>query len=336
MSDVLEQVRQWHEQGSRIALATVISTWGSSPRPVGSQLGINDQGAFVGSVSGGCVEGAVVDCAKRIISGDDPTVMQFSVSDDQALDVGLTCGGSLQVLVAPIPDDTLLMQLCDHVSNRVPVCLITHMKSGQASIITQDAVTGDVAITDQTREAAISMLAAGDCAVVSQPGTGDLFIHCFSPPPRLLIIGAAHIAQVLAPMAQMAGFDVSVIDPRTAFATPERFPSINLSTLWPDEFIEQAPLDVSTAVVTLAHDAKIDDPALEAALRSDAFYLGALGSRKTHGKRTARLLDRGFSDQDVARIHAPVGLDLGGRKSSEIAVSIVAQIVEVWNNRAVN
>lgn len=334
MSEVLEQVQRWNEQGDRIALATVISTWGSSPRPVGSQLAINEQGAFEGSVSGGCVEGAVVERAQGIIAGDDPTIMQFSVSDEQALDVGLTCGGSLQVLVAPVPDEALLLELCGHVANRVPVCLVTHMESGRVVLVTREGVTGDVDITAQTKEAALSMLMAGECSVVSDSQAGDLFVHCFAPPPRLLVIGAAHIAQILAPMARMAGFDVSVIDPRTAFATPERFPSVNLSTLWPDEFVTQAPLDVSTAVVTLAHDAKIDDPALEAALRSDAFYVGALGSRKTHEKRTTRLLDRGFSDQDIARIHAPVGLNLGGRKSSEIAVSIVAQIVEVWNNRA--
>jgi len=329
---VLEQTRQWLEQGHDVALATVISTWGSSPRPVGSQFAINDQGAFVGSVSGGCVEGAVADCAKRIIAGADPSMMHFSVSDDQALDVGLTCGGSLQVFVAMVTDASLLSELCDHISNRESVCLLTNLESGYVALVTDDQVTGALDVSSQTLGAARSMLEAGHSAVLSP--TDDVFVHAFVPAPRLIIVGAAHIAQALAPMAQMAEFDVCVVDPRTAFATPERFPSISISTLWPGAYFEQTPFDSSTALVALVHDAKIDDPAIEAALRSNAFYVGALGSRKTHEKRTARLLDKGFSEQDVARIHGPVGLNLGGRKSSEIAVSIVAQIVEVWNARA--
>ncbi|NQV43543.1 MAG: XdhC family protein [Rhodospirillales bacterium] len=332
--DVLEQACGWIGQGRRVALATVISTWGSSPCPVGSQLAINDLGAFVGSVSGGCVEGAVVDCAKGIFAGNDPIILPFTVSDDLALGVGLTCGGSLQVFVMAIPDAALLSQLCDHVSNRVPACLLTHMESGQYSLLTSDDARGTLTVTGQIQKTIRLMLDAGESAVLPPEDNevGELFAHSFIPSPRLFIIGAGHIAQALAPMADIAGFDVCVIDPRTAFATPERFPSTDLSILWPDDFFEQTPLDANTAVVTLVHDAKIDDPALMHALASDAFYVGALGSRKTHEKRKKRFLDNGFSEQGLARIHAPIGLNIGGRKPSDIAVSIIAEIVETWNS----
>ncbi len=331
--EILKQARDWLGEGDGVALATVISTWGSSPRPVGSQLAINEHGAFVGSVSGGCVEGAVIDSAKQIIAGADPAILRFSVSDEQAMGVGLTCGGTLQVYVLAVPDAGFLSQLCNHLADRVPVCLLTHMASGQLSLLAGGDVSGTLEISNQTRQTIQVMLESGESAVLPGEAEAELFVHSFVPAPRLFIVGAGHIAQALAPIATIVGFEVFVIDPRTAFVTVERFPQAHLSPLWPDEFFSQTPPDANSALVSLVHDPKIDDPALTSALRSEMFYVGALGSRKTHAKRVSRFLENDFSDQDIARIHAPIGLNLGGRKPSEIAVSIIAEIVQVWNNR---
>ena len=331
VDDILNQARDWLKNGDRVALATVISTWGSSPRPVGSQLAINEHGAFVGSVSGGGVEGAVVDSAKSIIAGAEPAILEFSVSDEQAMGVGLTCGGTLKVFVTAVHDPSLLSQLCEHLANRVPVCVVMSLDSGEFSLVTGDGICGASAVSDQTHDTALSMLKNGEIAVLAGAGESEVFAHSIIPPPRLFIVGAGHITQALAPMAQIAGFEVSVIDPRTAFTTAERFPQTDLSTLWPDDYFRLNPPDAHSALVTLVHDPKIDDPALESALYSDMFYIGALGSRKTHRGRVDRLRIKNFTDQDMMRIHAPVGLDLGGRKPAEIAVSIIAEIVQAWN-----
>jgi len=330
--DVLTQAGAWLEQGEGVALATVVSTWGSSPRPVGSQLAVNGRGEFVGSVSGGCVEGAVIDSARRVIADGVPALLRFSVTDEQALGVGLTCGGTLQVLIAAADDAALLSRLRDCLSDRAPACLLTDMGGGRMTLLCGDSDVGrTLGLPAAVRNTAQAMLALGQSAILSSCGE-ELFAHSFVPAPRLIIVGAGHIAQALAPMAEIAGFDVCVVDPRRSFATAARLPGTQLSTLWPDEFFRQTLPDANTALVTLVHDPKIDDPALEAALASEMFYVGALGSRKTHEKRLERLREKGIAERDLACIHAPVGLDLGARKPPEIAVSIVAEVVRAWNS----
>jgi xanthine dehydrogenase accessory factor len=226
-----------------------------------------------------------------------------------------------------------LMGLCDAMRGRRPVVLATDLATGDESCIDADGVQGDLDLTGAALDAARAALDSGQ-SVVLDTGEEGLFLHAFAPLPRLVVVGAVHIAQVLAPMARLAGFDVTVIDPRGAFATKERFPGVEIVAGWPDEVLERQPLDAATAVVTLAHDGKIDDLALLAALRSEAFYVGALGSRKTHAKRLARLADAGLPEGALARIHAPVGLDLGGREAAEIAVAILAEVVQARNGGA--
>lgn len=208
----------------------------------------------------------------------------------------------------------------------VSTALVTRLTDGAQSLFDGERWQGPLEISEEQRAAGRRMLIADKSGMLA--GTEGLFVRSYARAPRLVVIGAAHISQVLAPMATLAGFEVTVIDPRRAFASAERFPGVTLLDAWPDEALEQLKLDATSAVVTLTHDPKLDDPALIVALASPAFYIGALGSTRTHAKRAARLTEAGLGDK-VARIHAPVGLDLGGRAPREIAVSILAEVIQV-------
>lgn len=215
---------------------------------------------------------------------------------------------------------------------RTPAALVTDTATGAQALVTPDADEGDLRLSADEHRAALARLAS-DSGGVLEPGDGQdlrpLFVDVHAPPPRLVVVGAVHIAQHLVPMAVMTGYDVVVVDPREAFASPDRFGGVTLSHDWPDEALELLRLDARTAVVTLTHDPKLDDPALHVALRSPAFYIGSLGSRKTHGKRVERLERHGFSDAEIGRIHAPVGLNIGARSPAEIALSILGQVTAV-------
>jgi xanthine dehydrogenase accessory factor len=218
--------------------------------------------------------------------------------------------------------------LADRAAN-IPVVLVTELGSGHQAIVHDDgAPSGELAL-DEASLAEVRRALRSDESGILEAGGGKLFAQVHNPPPRLLLVGAVHISQALAPMAAMAGYGVSVIDPRRAFATDERFPGISMHGDWPDEAMAALKPDRRTAVVTLTHDPKLDDPALQAALRSPAFYIGALGSRKTHGARLERLATAGFTPTEVARIHGPVGLSIGALSPAEIAVSVLAQITAV-------
>jgi xanthine dehydrogenase accessory factor len=320
--DVLTQASSWLESGKRVSLATVVSTWGSSPRPAGSMLGVSDEGKFVGSVSGGCIEGAVIDEGLAVMKDGKPRLLDFGVTDEMAWEVGLACGGEMKVYVEQAPEAAILKNLLA----RRPIALVTETTTGAISLVGLDSAEGALALSDDTLAQTRAAL-RGDRSITIDAEAGKLLVRAFNPPLRMLIVGAVHIAQTLAPMAQLSGFDVTVVDPRAAFATPERFPGTPLEPHWPDEVMAKLAPDLRTAVVTLVHDPKIDDPALEAALASEAFYVGALGSRGTHAKRVERLKEKGFTDDQISRIHAPVGLPLGGRKTPEIAVAILAEAI---------
>lgn len=326
LDDIISQAQSWRKARRDIALATVVRTWGSSPRPVGSHMAVNADGAFVGSVSGGCIEGAVIQEALAAIEDGKPRLLDFGVSDEQAWEVGLACGGRVQVYVEAIARDALFDRLLTVRAAQRPAALVTRLTDGEQALVETDQIAGTLQL------APVDLAKARQRMMGNQSGMLDesesLFVRVHAPPPRLLIVGAAHIAQSLASMAGMAGYDVTVIDPRRAFASTERFPGVAISTEWPDEAMARLAPDASTAVVTLTHDPKLDDPALAAALVSPAFYIGALGSTRTHAKRIERLTAMGLADQ-IQRIHAPVGLDLGGRHPVEIAIAILAQIIGV-------
>lgn len=212
-------------------------------------------------------------------------------------------------------------------ADKVPAALVTDIESGAQTLVAPDAPAGDVALGDELEQAVEEALAA-DRGISLDVAGRRYFIQVFNPPRRLAVVGAVHIAQALAPMAALAGYAVTVVDPRGAFATESRFPGVTLNTDWPDDALAALNIDRRTAVVTLTHDPKLDDPALQAALAGDAFYVGALGSRRTHGRRLERLREAGVPEEALERIHGPVGLDIGARSPEEIAVSVLAQVVE--------
>ncbi len=322
---ILAQRQQWRHAGQGVAMATVVATWGSSPRPVGSHLAVNEAGEFAGSVSGGCIEGAVIQEAVAAIADGQPRLLEFGVSDEQAWEVGLACGGRVQVHVEKLVPD-IFDRLMNERAARQPVARVIRLSDKAAALVTASDAIGALAPTPSQREALAARLANGQSGAIDE--LGDVFARVYVPAPRLLIVGAVHIAQTLAPMAAMAGFDVTVIDPRRAFASEARFPDVTLTDDWPDDALTRLAPDAQTAVVTLSHDPKIDDPALAIALASPAFYIGSLGSKRTHEKRVARLTELGLADR-IDRIHAPIGLDLGGRYPSEIAVAILGEIIRV-------
>lgn len=324
--DLMQQISNWRAAGKSVALATVVRTWGSSPRQQGSHLAVEEGGAFLGSVSGGCIEGAVITEAQAVIADGRPRLLEFGVTDAMAWEVGLSCGGRIGVYVERIAPDGWFDQLLTARADKRPVAMVTRLADGEQTLVFQDEAAGGLPLTAAQFDEARKMLRADRSGAI-ESGDGTLFARAYVTAPRLMIIGAVHIAQALAPMAAMAGFDVSVIDPRRAFATPARLPGASISTAWPDKALEQAGIDAQTAVVTLSHDPKLDDPALIVALRSKAFYIGALGSTRTHAKRAERFAELGLGES-LGRIRAPIGLDLGGRAPAEIAVSILAQIIQ--------
>jgi xanthine dehydrogenase accessory factor len=312
-----ETALAWHRSGQGAAIATVVETWGSAPRQAGSQLAVSGTGEMVGSVSGGCVEGAVVTEALEALADRQPRLLTFGVSDETAFAVGLACGGTIRVLVEPVGEG----------ANALPETLL-------ADLVAARSAPRAAALVVNPDGWSRSLIAPGQDAGVDARLKSDRsgmeedrrFIAVHNPPLRLLVIGAVHIAQPLLAIARTCGYAPTLIDPRGAFGSAARFPGETILDDWPDEALHSLAPDARTAIVTLTHDPKFDDPALTVALRSPVFYIGALGSKKTHARRVERLTAQGFSADEIARIHAPVGLDIGARTPAEIAVSIMAQI----------
>ena len=309
---------EWLRDGGA-ALATVTRTWGSAPRQVGSQLAVSSDSKIAGSVSGGCVEGAVVAEALDALIDGMPRIVDFGVSDDDAFSVDLACGGQIEILVEPTGigkglSEGLLAQLVEARSNKRAVALMTNVRTWERRMTDG---TGGTEIDD----AAIEMMRLDRSGFA-----GDWFVCVHNPPLRMIIVGGVHIAQPLVQLAQIAGYECVIVDPREAFASEARFPGMRIIHDWPDEAIDSESPDARTAIVTLTHDPKIDDPAIRSALNSDAFYLGCLGSRRTHAKRIDRLAEAGTCEADLARIHAPVGLNIGARSPAEVAVAVMAEV----------
>ncbi|MEL6570277.1 MAG: XdhC/CoxI family protein [Pseudomonadota bacterium] len=309
---LLSLALDWHRAGRRVAVAFVVETWGSAPRRAGSMLVIDSDGAMEGSVSGGCVEGAVIVEAIDAITDGQPRLLDYGVSDDEAFAVGLACGGKIKVLVDPVGAAmplALLESLVAAVEAKTPLAYVADLQNGARQIATAEAYP--------------SRFRADRSGVEEDSGT---FVAIQNPPLRMIIVGAVHIAQHLVPMARACGYAPVVIDPRGAFGSEARFPGVDIRDDWPDEALAALAPDARTAVVTLTHDPKLDDPAIMSALNGPAFYLGCLGSTRTHAKRVDRLIAAGFSTAEIDRIHAPVGLNIGGKSPAEIAVSIIAQV----------
>jgi xanthine dehydrogenase accessory factor len=327
--DIFETAARWQAEGKGVALASVVATWGSSPRPIGSYLVADESGNFQGSVSGGCVEGAVIGEARAAIKDRKPRLLSFGITNEQAWEVGLACGGKVEIFVSALDGrQPSVASVLDAARDKQPIALVTDLASGAQAMVSESGANGALTLSEPVCAAAVTALAAERSATVEDGGR-RFFINVLSPPRRLAVVGAVHIAQQLVPMAAMAGYDVTVIDPRSSFASDARFPGVKLVSEWPDAALADFAPDRRSAVVTLTHDPKLDDPALAAALRSNCFFIGALGSRKTHASRLARLKEQGFSETELARINGPVGLAIGAVSPAEIAISILAQMTEV-------
>ena len=318
LDGIPETALAWTEEGRSVALATVVKTWGSAPRPVGAQLVVDTDMAFEGSVSGGCVEGAVIVEAVEAMRTGTCRILSFGVADETAFEVGLACGGEISVVVEPVgigqgPSVEELRALVAARAARRPVAWEVDTETWERRLLERDRSDADLEERFRTDKSAL---------------TDGVFRGVHNPPLRLVIIGAVHIAQPLVRMACLAGYDVSLCDPRDSFASAARFPDETFLEGWPDEALSAFGLDARTAVVTLSHDPKIDTPALQEALASEAFYVGALGSTRTHAKRVAALQEAGVSDAMIARIDGPVGLDIGAASPAEIALAIMGEMTE--------
>lgn len=314
MRDLLADYDRLSAHGP-VGRAVVTGTWGSAPRLAGATLLATADAQLAGSVSGGCVEGAVVEAIGEAIRSGVPRLLRFDVSHERAWEVGLACGGSVEILVEPAVRDDVLA------AARSPGGVVV------PSIISGEVLGApDPSTRTAVREEAALALAAGASRVVTV-GERRVFLEVFPQPRTLLLIGAGHLSELLVTLAKPLGYRTVVADPREPFLSPERFPGADLLLpMWPAEAFAEAGVDEATAVCVLSHDPKFDEPALELALRSRAGYIGAIGSRKTQAERRAKLLAAGFTEAEVARIHGPIGLDLGGRQPAEIALAILAEI----------
>ncbi len=329
MRAILNDLTSWLAAGESIALATVVRTEGSSPRPLGSRMAVTTSGQMVGSVSGGCVEGDVFREAQQVLASGRARRLHYAVVDDEGWEVGLACGGAMDVFVEPVGEIHCL--LVDALQREETVGLATRL-DGEGHLLAwpDGRLHGDQALATELMPLLSESLLPESAAQLRACPEGDLFLEVFARPAVLTIVGAVHIAVPLVTMARLLGFHVRVVDARRAFATQERFPDADeLVVAWPQKALEPEALRPRDAVVVLTHDPKFDVPALEAALNSPVGYVGLLGSTTTQEKRRAALRERGLEDEQLTRIHGPVGLDLGGRRPEEIALSILAEIVKV-------
>jgi xanthine dehydrogenase accessory factor len=340
MKDILNDLNRWIEAGQTVAVGTVIQTWGSAPRGVGAKMGVSAGGEISGSVSGGCVEGAVVEASLEVMETGLPQLLHFGVADETAWEVGLACGGTIDVFVNRL-DPAWYSPLFSAIQQEKTVAAATIIKGegqqfGRTIVLFED---GSVYGTLGDGLDEVSLKAVRTAFATGQPMrqtilTGleeqeiEIFIDVILPSPVLVIVGGVHISIALADLARILGFRTIIVDPRRSFGNQARFPHVDqLLQVWPDQALSEIGLNRSTAVATLTHDPKLDDPALMVALSSQAFYVGALGSKQTQARRRQRLLEAGLSEAQLDRLHGPIGLDIRARTPEEIALSIMAEIV---------
>ena len=327
MNELLADIDRWQSRGEKVAIATVIATRRSSPRPVGSKLVVSESGELAGSVSGGCVESDVVLAAQEVLAGGEPRLVTYGITDDMAFTVGLPCGGEIDVFVEP------LQALRADELRSVVFTVVSGDDAGAKLLVRQDGTTAGDGPADLAALAP-GALRTGRSHLIDADGTA-VFADVFAPPVRLLVYGAVDTAEALCRAAKLLGWTTIVADARARFATAERIPSADeLLVVWPDEALDQVRPDVGTAVVVLTHDDKFDLPMLTGALATDAFYVGALGSRRNQERRNDLLRDAGVPDSSIERISGPCGLDLGAESPAETALSMLAEIVAVRMGRA--
>jgi xanthine dehydrogenase accessory factor len=334
MREVRDDVQRWLARGDRVALATVVATRRSAPRPVGAKLAISAQGELAGSVSGGCVENEVYEYAQEVLAGAPPRLLTYGISDDLALSVGLPCGGEIDVFVeeARRPLAERLMQIVGNSERAVVITVLSGADLGAELLVTEEGERIGEA-PEELAESAPELIRRGRSGVVEVAGR-EVFADVYGPPPRLLIYGAVDTAEALSRAAQEIGWRPIVADARARFATTERLPSAaEIVVAWPDETLAQVQPDDATAIVILTHDDKFDVPMIIGALATDAFYIGALGSRRNQERRRERLLEEGVDEAALERVSGPCGLDVGAQTPAETAISILAEIMAVRAGR---
>jgi xanthine dehydrogenase accessory factor len=318
--DVLDTLERWAADGTPVAIATVVSTERSAPRDPGAVLAVSEPGDVAGSVTGGCVEPAVYGEAREVLAGGEPRLKTYGIADEEAFEVGLPCGGTVHIFVDRL-DPGLVAPIAEAVREERPIALemrITGEGAGEKRLVGP----GD-------EGPAADLLARGETGILDTP-EGQVFVSSFAPRPNMYVFGAVDHAAALASIGRFLGYRVTVCDARAKFVTRERFPDVDeLVVEWPDRFLAGAPVDERTAICVLTHDHKFDIPVLKVALESPAGYIGAMGSRRTNEDRAERLRGEGVTDDEIARIHAPIGLKIGSRSPEEVAVAIAAQIVQV-------
>lgn len=341
MRDVMNEIDRWRSHKKPIALATVIQTWGSSPRKAGAKMAMTAQEGIIGSVSGGCVEGAVYDCGVETLKSHKPQLLHFGVADETAWEVGLACGGSIEVFVKQLNDEiyqavrNVLVE--DKAATLITIIRGTDSIIGKEMLYRSDGATVG-GIGSGFDEAALTAMKAAltsrQSTRISLNDSTEAFIEVILPSPQLIAVGGVHITMALMQIARTLGYRTVVIDPRRAFGSEERFATVDkLIQKWPDEALSEIGIHYSTALAMLTHDPKLDDPALKIALKSPAFYIGALGSKKTQGARRERLLADGITEDQLKRLRGPIGLELGASSPQEIALSIMAEIIAAQNGK---
>ncbi|MEW2619116.1 XdhC/CoxI family protein [Streptomyces sp. NPDC048106] len=353
MRDIAEGLSSWSTSGKRFAVATVVRTWKSAPRQAGSSLAVAEDGEVIGSVSGGCVEGAVYELATEVLESGEPALVTYGVSDDDALAVGLTCGGIIEILVRPAGAGRFpgLPGVLEAIGAGRPVAVVSPLPAegggtepepaaaptGQLIVSPSGAegTLGDARLDAVVTERAQGLLAGGSTDVVRVGRAGEerrddvaVFVESFAPPPRLLVFGAIDFASAVARIGKFLGYHVTVCDARPVFATRRRFPDADeLVVDWPHRYLDSAEVDENTVICVLTHDPKFDVPLLRRALRTPARYIGAMGSRRTHEDRLRRLREEGVSEAELSRLSSPIGLDLGARTPEETAVAVMAEVI---------
>jgi xanthine dehydrogenase accessory factor len=346
LRDILDQITKWWDSGETFGLATVVNTFRSAPRDPGAALAVSG-GEVVGSVSGGCVEGAVYELAQEVCESGQPVLQTYGISEDTAFDVGLTCGGIIELFVEPVSRERFpgLGDVAAAIRDEVPVAVATVIAGpgvlGARRVIRADAATGTLGAGDRLDEAVDDdvrgMLAQGLTGVRHYGEHGErrlddlsVFVQSFAPPPRMLVFGAIDFAAAVARAGKFLGYRVTVCDARPIFATHARFPDADEVVVdWPHRYLAKTRIDQRTVICVLTHDPKFDVPLLEVALRTPAGYIGAMGSRRTHDDRLARLREAGLSEGELARLRSPIGLDLGARTPEETAVSVAAELIQL-------
>ncbi len=341
MREILQPIQDWFESGKEVALATVVEIYGSAPRGLGAKMAVNQDSLMTGSVSGGCVEGAVVAEALKVIKTGKPKLLHYGVTQDQAISVGLACGGTIEIWVEKLSKEAFDRMQNDLRNDQLAmlVTVLSGIYAGEQIYAYPDGKKIGYFAEPETIETIRDYLPGIFMEQQSQRKRllilneeADVFFDVLAPSPKLVIIGAVHIAIPLVQYAKILGFHTIVVDPRKAFGNRERFPHVDeLVQEWPEEYLQRYPWDRGTYLVVVSHDDKLDVPSLAIGCQNEARYIGALGSKKTFAKHVRDLKAAGLSDEQIARIHSPIGADIGARGPEEIALSIITEMVAVRN-----